>query len=1558
MALQNGDWIVLSEICPVGPWQDDPSEQVFAMMLSFAYYWDPGQEVNADLDVEALLPWNFEVTGFKGLLREDAGSDAPPVPVAITAVSTPTGSWTQSGKERLQENLLPQFTAGAQLVWPRHPSLTVQDQDLAELPDLPSLLGHLRTYPGGIAQSFNLVHYFKVDSLDLSGGAEQQLVLAPILKRDDNEHVPIDSFDFRTEQAWPYEDPTLSHSKTVPRRLSLKQNSDGLVYDGLMQTVTDDLDFKSYWAPVRKAMPWGDQIERLLEGLNNFQVLLTDFDAFLRQQQTEAKVFSALEAAAWGFRIHERLIGWRPLEWLTELQTLNVPTDNLRQLYRDYREEINLDTLQGFFKVPHEQQLLDLLDQPYPDFLPATSNEGPTLRELFPLAFALLLWDLGGEAIPKDFFEKAKEATVQDGLASFYNARRQGAMLGLEVSCKQFALKAGSGDPQKIIEFISDTLNEHFVFLDEQFRVDGPLWALFPGLFSKDEVREDLLKQLSIFSEHFGVQWVQTFVEEYIEDARNALSGLRTTDRKPRGLTVQLGRVVHEQDPVVATGSEAETMGADDPDRWHKITGVLPFCREAVDGAHWHLLSAARLTGHGFDVRQVLPFIEGNGSKKLRLVIAPQPEATVGIQTVRIYEHYADGQSLGVDGDSITVVADDLAQPLFAKVIAAPAELTGDGVLEACLNELTTKPLPIPVRPVRRDMCPQQSGQWLHLPFLTYNQRSLIAPSPLGEAISSRFKGSLEGESSGVTKPFGYKPVLSGDMQAQGGIDYRPLRLLPLKFGRTYQMAAALMDIGGGLPTGLQGDTGVFKYSDWQLPSTGGEVAEIDYYRYVPVGQVRAYPLKGSTPDPEASWPEIPDDVFPLIRELQPEGEAEVVGSDEKEDTPLILLAQDGDRFRFEVRPPAVDLDVMERTLPDGKAFKPLAQEYWRRVVNSAGTPDGVVEKDQDVTLDDPAVMRLQVRLLVWEFESTSKNPARGRFKPFSPDLSADIQLRDLPLWQYDEVTLVDVQQKLHIEVVRTGTDFKLEPIPGEGPFAVRVDIPDRVSATSMVKLQINAVLDKPVEAGFRDGYYEPGLALNAFELMLEAPIYQLPRSEDIFQNLRAKGIGNRVEVCLNPVVEESKEPTAPWMNIYRVELYQQRWTWNGRPLPPQDDGPDWRTFEFKVDLQKDVWLDDAFYGKDPVFDAVVLEKTFEPFQSDPAPIHVELFDQDRRAQLERYAVRVFSRYAGLSPLRFVDGQKPGERGRSWKSAYLPYRGGIPKVPLVRAWMPLTESVEKGPAEVAPIMVVLNEAAFDHCGISEGLQVQVIQSTPVKAEFGTEPAAPEAIAQLGPDPVLYQDNPAELYKLQVGESREFSELSGPFGYSQDPERSEALFNYSSYVVHPIDGMRPWDLAQVRFRRLTGVAELDAAGANWSAPSWLQFLPAANGLSDVRVSRQGKRLTLTLPKPSHYQQPTTELSRRFFYVLVMTQKIGNYLKRSNNQEQYEKTVMCRDGLNQNGELELVAEMPVQYKSKNCRIRIMEVQIATLGGAQVPQSGESFWQGAFEGDHDQDVPYRIV
>ncbi len=271
------------------------------------------------------------------------------------------------------------------------------------------------------------------------------------------------------------------------------------------------------------------------------------------------------------------------------------------------------------------------------------------------------------------------------------------------------------------------------------------------------------------------------------------------------------------------------------------------------------------------------------------------------------------------------------------------------------------------------------------------------------------------------------------------------------------------------------------------------------------------------------------------------------------------------------------------------------------------------------------------------------------------------------------------------------------------------------------------------------------------------------------------------------------------------MRSWKQPWRWQGRPLPLWPGAVWARGDQGTTSGEIEDWELAAFAGLDDLFDTEPVNVGYVPLQSVNAPLSASIYTDDWShktpiSRYVRYALRAHSRYAGLFAQRRQPTITRTNESRSicWRSAFLRYAGPTPSLPVIRAIVPLTEPAgDSGALDlVAPLLVVVDEQAFDRCGITEALECQVI------AEDVTMSDSPIAKPHLqyGHDPIIDTTvDPRHFARTKPVSMR----VEGPFGYTFDTDARQPLFVASSYLIRPpeLDGIRAWDFAKVRFRRL-------------------------------------------------------------------------------------------------------------------------------------------------------------
>jgi hypothetical protein len=227
------------------------------------------------------------------------------------------------------------------------------------------------------------------------------------------------------------------------------------------------------------------------------------------------------------------------------------------------------------------------------------------------------------------------------------------------------------------------------------------------------------------------------------------------------------------------------------------------------------------------------------------------------------------------------------------------------------------------------------------------------------------------------------------------------------------------------------------------------------------------------------------------------------------------------------------------------------------------------------------------------------------------------------------------------------------------------------------------------------------------------------------------------------------------------------------------------------------------------------------------------------QSQYIRYGVRVMSRYAAIYKLEPIEAARVsgGKRYLGWRGMYLP--DTLPPAdqlalppPVILAALPLTRAAEDPDDDVdsaCGVLVVIDEIAFQACGISEGLVAEIKQ---------TANYAPDGVREL-PEYGRSSINTHEAWtKLPLPAGAGYRlRLDGPYGFTLEPSSPEPKFTSSAYVLRPPFGpeldpqtrSKAWDMLRVRFQRVRrddDPADPSPTPTAWTKPVWLQL--GANG----------------------------------------------------------------------------------------------------------------------------------
>jgi len=214
----------------------------------------------------------------------------------------------------------------------------------------------------------------------------------------------------------------------------------------------------------------------------------------------------------------------------------------------------------------------------------------------------------------------------------------------------------------------------------------------------------------------------------------------------------------------------------------------------------------------------------------------------------------------------------------------------------------------------------------------------------------------------------------SGNLLAYGlpsGTKSRYAQFYGLTFGQDYEFAPFAIGHAGTVPKEIAAVLNGAQEIDFEDPY-GTVIRKVSYRRRVPVGHIRvvAPPNPQSTPGPNQPmlWPLIPNDVYPLARDLSlTTGGAS--GSRLGTELPLILLpfaTKASQSVQFSILPPATDIQTWDRWVADGTLYQ-AATNNTRKAVWAAFHRDSqsvtAGSDAQTNRIGDPAVSALFFQL-------------------------------------------------------------------------------------------------------------------------------------------------------------------------------------------------------------------------------------------------------------------------------------------------------------------------------------------------------------------------------------------------------------------------------------------------------------------------------------------------------------------------------------------------------------------------------------------------------------------
>jgi hypothetical protein len=1584
--------VIIPSLLPVGPWRASLADQFFALHLATGVFnRTPGAA--HPLPAQEKMPWEWGADGdddYVVIAEHKAAGGASTYDVFGVRLSAEpaTPRFGVPGGVTLDFVKANWINREADASW--NPTFVGAEKRTEAT--LAEQLAYVSTFPGDLPQQLKLVRYFRLRPLGADGKSGKNGVIASLDDVDSfivapkvGGDSPPEIFEFDTETAgtpkwldgWTY---TSGARAAFVKPLRVRRQGGRLDFsdDG---RIPPRLKFESYWPDTEKTQPWTNGLElRCAELFNAFVRLSEAEQPQVAPDATPAQVAAAKEFAASVEALRLKALAFNcPWPRPSDPAAGAAPNDSDKLL------KALAEQLDPAFEAEMRDKLrllFDRLTSPdvnnnrrlWVEILSRNLNSGREPREIFArlhesrellqqllffqwsLLFRLPDFQPEGAAAPGEFF--------------------MGAVARAWEALPEEAEGAGGKSKRKV-----RALFEDYVRRSQREKADEFLEDVFGSAASPDELPQKIVeaaaRELKAICRKVGDAsppsldadasicmsdvWA-AYVEAYVKRLGELLAvELGDTEResKPHALTVKFDEPAHEARP-------ANTLPAD-PDVWRNIAGMVMMLREP--GKPWHILSAA-------DIHTRL---------------------------------------------------------------SAPGVTT---------SELFDKPAVVPVR------IPFRNG--VRHPFVTYDQRSLVAESALGPAAegggSFRLTGS--GDPLAPQRPldsrYAYKAVLRDAFQL--------LKLVRLQFGRKYESAVFIMDTAGGVPDELSKSVEEldaagqprrvalpwsFDYSRWEgaapqqdFDVPGANVQRFLYLRQVPVGQVRVTPSRQGL----NSWPEPPAGVFPLAKEIKGEdaGDETTKGDPPAglerriQATPLALLyggaGQPTAQIGINLRPPTVDTYVLERWLDpvaDKEHLGKVLTDYFTRL--SRRNDPAVTQSlpSDELSIDDPAVGALLVVLEKYDFDHAEN--ASGWSLVGARKVVPAPEGEGIGRHQWRGANLLCVRSE-------GAADFAFVEAPEVGGYKITVPSDHaRVARVSIYTLVAKSLTENEGGRKFPRGFFRPqdvqkpeddedigaelaaaypGLqafadefhCLRPFRVLLETPADEMPSPVELWRQFRATRIADperwnalqktktqdREAVALSlfttpaalktdPIFHAPPAPTpalnTKFRNVVTCDVLKQTWRWQGRSV---DNTKGWladEPTEVGGEVTRDVleWEVGAFAEMDDLFDTLSYPVSYTHGHAEP--LLIDGYDKDLRAYYVRYAVRAHSRYKGLFPQLATpvtsrqefrpDGGPPVEvSGTGWRRALVPYRGPKPPKPVVKAVVPLSQDVQGEPGrsgQTAPLMVVLDEAMFSFCGITELVECEV-ELAQLPKDLAAEG---RRLFQVGPDPLLGIDTYVEKLK-NVG--RLVLRCEDPFGHTFDTDARQPLFSSTSLTLRPqpeaqvagLASLAAWDMARVRFRRLSNLkAKGEGGGADedWTKPTWVQFLPAASfGLqwvkeADTHGAAAGGNLAFEL-KVLVEDPFLFDAEGKFFkYWLLVTKAVRDF-RGFRERERYVDTVPAtvRNGAGTAS----VEFRPPEQGGAALMCRLVEVQVSPAD-----EPGTDIWKDLLDvNENSDDAKARIT
>jgi hypothetical protein len=397
---------------------------------------------------------------------------------------------------------------------------------------------------------------------------------------------------------------------------------------------------------------------------------------------------------------------------------------------------------------------------------------------------------------------------------------------------------------------------------------------------------------------------------------------------------------------------------------------------------------------------------------------------------------------------------------------------------------------------------------------------------------------------------------------------------------------------------------------------------------------------------------------------------------------------------------------------------------------------------------------------------------------------------------------------------------------------------------------------------------------------------------------------------------------------LHRAELLRQVWRWQGRETPLHPclratssckqngvctnlDGcaemDEWEAWEFGNRFETDHLIQDMTtqpptkLGGRKFFYKEVLETGSA--------------DTDElRALHYRFAIKVYSRYAGIMPANVPSEKFPNVtpslmskariplsanevKETNWRRLFIPCRRKkelpVPKVKLI---LPLTESFGDEIGNTAGLLLVLNEPWYQEAGLGEGIAAEVQMTAAPENNPNGQGDKDTLYFELGTDPVV--ELAERGYRQSKDPANEFfdevclnQKIRGPVGHTFDRTNESPLFVATSFIIpapaifstrkggskEQIFPDFSWSFCRLRLRRTVTLSKDGAARTDcrlttpaaqvtncdqpsassqitgpFTDPYWVQYLPEFSHFAPADMKLSDARLRLEKPSPGSVQ----------------------------------------------------------------------------------------------------------